>query len=495
MSISSNRYVDITSAVGGGDAVPTRELLLRLFTTNERVPTGSVLNFSSSTLETSLREYFGSTSEEYKQAAYYFGFISKVATSPKNIQYSRFADTDTSAQVFGSKAESLDTLKLITAGAFNVVLAGVTFNVIGLDFSSAATYADVATELQTGIQAEGGALAATTVTFDASRTTFDFDTNGTADGEISFEVVTIGVLSSIGWTENATFSAGVSAQTVTDTLSVSTSLNNNYGSFDFIPPAIPLTDDQIVERAVFADGRNVEFMNLQRVLTTNRATIAGLVGGYASTGLVLAPLATEYPQLLPAAILASLNYDKPAASANFMYYTDSRLTPSVTTDTEADTNDALEVNYYGQTQESGVDVSFLQRGVLTGGATAPKAMGVHANEQWLKSYLKSQFLSMFLALQQVSADLVGQSTGMSYLDSGIALGLSNGSISVGKTLTTTQINYITQLTGDDKAYLDVQNRGYWYEVATNATTNTMDYLLVYAKRDSVDKVDGRHSLI
>ena len=107
MSISSNRYVDITSAVGGGDAVPTRELLLRLFTTNERVPTGSVLNFSSSTLETSLREYFGSTSEEYKQAAYYFGFISKVATSPKNIQFSRFADTDTSAQVFGSKAELL----------------------------------------------------------------------------------------------------------------------------------------------------------------------------------------------------------------------------------------------------------------------------------------------------------------------------------------------------------------------------------------------------
>ena len=393
------------------------------------------------------------------------------------------------------KLNYLDTLKLITAGAFNVVLAGVTFNVIGLDFSAAATYADVATELQTGIQAEGGALAATTVvTIDASRTTFDFDTNGTADGEISFEVVTIGVLSSIGWTENATFSAGVSAQTVTDTLSVSTSLNNNYGSFDFIP-AIPLTDDQIVERAVFADGRNVEFMNLQRVLTTNRATIAGLVSGYASTGLVLAPLATEYPQLLPAAILASLNYDKPAASANFMYYTDSRLTPSVTTDTEADANDALEVNYYGQTQEAGVDVSFLQRGVLTGGATAPKAMGVHANEQWLKSYLKSQFLSMFLALQQVSADLVGQSTGMSYLDAGIALGLSNGSISVGKTLTTTQINYITQLTGDDKAYLDVQNRGYWYEVTTNATTNTMDYLLVYAKRDSVDKVDGRHSLI
>ncbi len=492
MSINSNRYVDIVSAVGGGEAVPTRELLLRLFTTNERVPTGAVLNFSSSTLETSLRDYFGSTSEEYKRAAYYFGFISKVATSPKNIQFSRFADTDTSAQVFGSELPLLSVLNTITAGAFDIILGGVTFNVTGLDFSADTTYAEVASALQSVVQAEGGALSATTVTYDASRTTFDFDTNGTADGEISFSAVTADLLDTLGWGENATFSNGVSVQTVTDTLSDSTSLNNNYGSFDFIDD---LTNDQIVERAVFANGRNVEFMNLQRVLSTNRATIAGLVSGYASTGLVLAPLATEYPELLPAAILASLNYEQPAASANFMYQTDSRLTPSVLTDAEADTNDALEVNYYGQTQESGVNVSFLQRGRLTGGVTAPKAMGIHANEQWLKSYLKSQFLSMFIALQQVSADLVGQGIGMSYLDAGIALGLTNGSIAVGKTLTTTQINYITQLTGDSRAYLEVQSRGYWYNVSTNASDNTMDYLLVYAKRDSVDKVNGRHSLI
>ena len=146
MPISSNRYVDITSAVGGGDAFPTRELLLRLFTTNERVPTGAVLNFSSSSLD-SLRDYFGSTSEEYKRAAYYFGFISKVSTSPKNIQFARWADAATSAQVFGSKLPVLATLKAYAAAAFDIVLGGVEFNVTALDFSAAATYADVATEL------------------------------------------------------------------------------------------------------------------------------------------------------------------------------------------------------------------------------------------------------------------------------------------------------------------------------------------------------------
>lgn len=492
MPISSNRYVDITSAVGGGDAVPTRELLSRLFTTNERVPTGAVLNFSASTLETSLREYFGSTSEEYKRAAYYFGFISKLSTSPKNIQFARWANADTSAQVFGSKLPLLSVLNLVTAGAFDIVLGGVTFNVTGVDISGDATYAEAAATLQTAVRAEGGALAAATVAYDASRTTFNFDTEGSADGEISFSAVTAGLLDTLGWGANAVFSNGIAAQTVSDTLAVSTTLNNNYGSYNFVDA---LTNDQIVESAVFADGRNVEYQFYLRVTSANRAAISALISGYASCGMVLAPLATEYPEMLPAAVLASLNYGQPAASANFMYQTDSRLTPSVKTDAEADINDALEVSYYGQTQEAGVNLSFFQKARLTGGATAPKAMGVHANEQWLKSYLKSQFLNMFLALQQVSADLVGKSIGMSYLNAGISQALSNGSISVGKTLTTTQINYITQISGDDKAYLEVQSRGYWYNLTTNATTNTMDYLLIYAKRDSVDKVEGRHSLI
>ena len=102
---------------------------------------------------------------------------------------------------------------------------------------------------------------------------------------------------------------------------------------------------------------------------------------------------------------------------------------------------------------------------------------------------------MFLALQQVSADLVGQAIGLTYIDTGVAQGLSNGAISVGKPLTTTQINYITQISGDANAYKDVQSKGYWYQLTVNPTNNQMDYLLIYAKRDSVDKVEGRHSLI
>ena len=57
MAITSNKYVDITSGVGGAAAVGARELLLRLMTANELVPTGSVLlQFSDAD---SVMNYFG----------------------------------------------------------------------------------------------------------------------------------------------------------------------------------------------------------------------------------------------------------------------------------------------------------------------------------------------------------------------------------------------------------------------------------------------------
>jgi hypothetical protein len=113
MPINSNDYVSITSGVGGSSAVDGRELKLRVFTSNELVPTSEILTFGSAS---EVLDYFGSDSEEYKRAVYYFGFVSKSIESPQNIQFARWADSDTSAQIFGSEAASLATLQAITTG-------------------------------------------------------------------------------------------------------------------------------------------------------------------------------------------------------------------------------------------------------------------------------------------------------------------------------------------------------------------------------------------
>ena len=110
MPIQSSDYIDITSGVGGAAATDARELKLRLYTTNELVPTGETLTFGSAS---EVLAYFGSDSEEYKRAVYYFGFVSKSIESPQNIQFTRWADVDTSAQIWGDEAAALSELQAI----------------------------------------------------------------------------------------------------------------------------------------------------------------------------------------------------------------------------------------------------------------------------------------------------------------------------------------------------------------------------------------------
>lgn len=499
MPISSNRYVDITSGVGGAAAVDTRELKLRLYTSNELVPTNGIINFRNAD---AVLDYFGdSASEEYLQAAYYFGFVSKVITQPKNIQFARWAPDATSSQIFGSEPAALDDLKLYTTGEITIVIGGVSTVVSGLDFSTATSYADIASTLQSAFQLAGGPLALATVEFDSGRTAFHFDSNEAEDGVITISSTTTDLLADLGWGSQAIISDGIAAQTVTDVVTAATQTNNNYGSFSFIDA---LTASEVEEAAIWNHGRNVEFQFHQRVDSEDAATYSADLIGYTGTGLTLYDpgVTDEYPWLLPTAILASQQWDKPAASANYNYQRDTRLTPTVTTDALADTYDALRVNYYGVTQEAGTLLDFYQRGQLMGGPTAPTAMGVYANEQWFKAELKASFLNMFLAFNQVPADETGETIGYSYIDAAIARAKFNGSIATGKELTTTQKGFITQITDDENAWRDVSSKGWWRTVnivqetdTGGVTTYFMDYTVVYAKRDSVDRVEGRHVLI
>src|SRR5690606_16709318 len=117
------------------------------------------------------------TSEEYKQAAYYFGFVSKVITQPKNIQFARWAPAATSSQIFGSAVAALAKLNTYAAASLVITIGGVDTTVAALDFSADASYADVAAAIQAAAQLAGGPLASATVTYNATRSAFEFDSN------------------------------------------------------------------------------------------------------------------------------------------------------------------------------------------------------------------------------------------------------------------------------------------------------------------------------
>ena len=76
--------------------------------------------------------------------------------------------------------------------------------------------------------------------------------------------------------------------------------------------------------------------------------------------------------------------------------------------------------------------------------------------------------------------------------------LFSGIISVGTTLDTSQVAFVTSVTGSETAFLQIQNIGYWINaVVADAGGGNFEiqYTLLYAKNDSVRKVTGSHLLI
>lgn len=535
MPISSNKYVNITSGVGGTSAISAKEFKLRLITADESIEENETLTFTDAD---SVGKFFGFDSEEYARAAYYFGFISKSITRPKSIDFSRWATAETPPMIISGRMDPLDRIKsLATAIVGQSTAIGIdSFADLSLEAKApdavtyikpvslsarkiavANSYEDVAAAVE--LHFNDPYNPTYNQTKNALELVFSEDmSNGGEEWSGSPELYMNGyydtVIESIPtWTDllkslglsplpNSNYvSVGASyAQSPVKALSLLAESNNNFGSFDFIPD---LSLDDKVAVAEWNAARNNEFMYLTSCSKSEAQAYYDALKGYSGTGVTVRAddVTDEYPELLPAAILASQNWDKPAASQNYMYQVDDRLTPSVTSTTEATALDLLRVNYMGQTQEAGKNIQFFQRGVLMGDNASPTAMGVYANEMWLKSYLKSQFLNMFLAMPQVPADTVGIAMGTSYIDVAVNKAIDNGSIATGKTLTNTQKLYITELSGDENAWRDVSGRGYWYAVDISEQTldgitqMVMDYTLIYSKRDSVDHVSGRHILI
>ena len=83
----------------------------------------------------------------------------------------------------------------------------------------------------------------------------------------------------------------------------------------------------------------------------------------------------------------------------------------------------------------------------------------------------------------------------------IDLAKSNGVISVGKTLSSTAKTYVSQLTDDENAWMTIQSNGFWVDadieeyVEDEITKYKLSYLLVYAKGDSINFIEGRDILI
>jgi len=513
------KYVNITSGVGAGNNVAIRQLIGMLFTNNVLVDPLIPIVFSGGAVAAlaAIGAYFGTTSEEYLRAVQYFGYVSPSIRQPQAMAFAQNCGVAMPASVYGKAGSYVYTnFTSIVAGVMTFNFNGTSVPVTGISFAAATTLATVASILQTALRLNASPYLSTcTVTYDAVNSRFDFVASG-APVQGTFSMTQAGALgttdvsAALGWyiSQGALNVSSSPVLTPVQAFTNAVNISNNFGSFCYTTAsAVALADQTAV--AQYSAAMNVAFMYSIPVNPSNYVATQAALASVAGVGLTYstAALASQYPEMAPMSIMAATDYTSRNGVQNYMYRQVPNLTASVTgqsTDAVSYTTlDGLLINYYGTTQQAGQNIAFYQDGVLMGLSTSPQFMNIFANEIWFKSYCQSAILSLQLSLPQLAANATGKGQLLAVLQSAINEALFNGVISVGKTLTTLQQLYITSITGDDKAWIAVQNSGYWMNVTiassvdpvSHLTIYTATYTIIYSKNDSVRSVSGTHVLI
>ena len=438
MPIPIQKYVNITSGVGGAAVVPTRMFIGNIFTPNSMVDPLAPLVFANAQ---AVGAYFGTTSEEYLRAVQYFSYVSPSIRTPQNIMFSRYCNAASPCSIFGgTSAFVLATLQAITAGTITFNFNGTSVTVTGINLSTATSMTTVASVLQTALRLNASPFLTTcTVTYNAVTSSFNFAASNTGVVQGTFSLTPAGsgntdLATNLLWTP-ALYIAITSSSPIVTPLQAFTNMvaiSNNFGSFVFTTSSA-ITLAQVQALAAYNATLNVMFQfNVAVTDSTYVSWSAALIAtpgvGLTYQTAALLALGTQFPEMIPMSIQAAIDYTQRNGIQNFMYKSMPGITPSVSTSAQQQLLDAARVNYVGSTQTAGQTISFYQNGVMCGLATSPQAMNIFANEQWFKDYVGAALLNLQLALPQVSANAGGVGQIMATLQGAITQALFNGTI-------------------------------------------------------------------
>ncbi|MCO8160976.1 DUF3383 domain-containing protein [Pseudomonas sp. 21LCFQ010] len=499
MTISIDRYIQITSGVAGGQSVAQRELVGLRFTSDPRVPLDAVISMGKGDADA----YFGAGSPEATFANQYFGYISPApASQAQKIRFAAYADVARPPRIYGVKTgNTVTAFNRVKDGSLHLTLGGTVATLGGIDLSAAKTFAEIASAVQGAVRAHaagGKQWADATVTYDAVAAIFTL-TGGVAEQAAVGIDAKDELAQLLGWGNALTIrSPGSLGQTPLEALQAVENITDSFGSLSF--PVLNI--EQAVPLAQYNAALNVKYMLLVAVNETNAEAWHAALRSFPSTGLILSGIANQYKEAIPAAIMAATNYQRRNATVNYMYRQVPGMTPEVSSNQLANLLDGLRVNYYGETANAGQKIAFFQRGYLLGDATAPLDMNVHANEQWFKAFLTARLLSLQLSVGKIPANNDGRGMVLGQVIEAVNLARFNGTIIVGKDLDATQQVAITQLSGDPDAWRDVQINGFWADVRivprsgeSGVTEYVAQYAVAYSKNDVVRKIEGSHNLI
>ena len=495
MAIPQEEYINITSGVVK-DAVSNRELIGRYITPNA-IYSGA----TEYTTLASVGDDFGYNSDEYNFAKKYFDFISKDIKKPKKISFFK-----------------LPTTEYLGNGVATEIIFNATYN----NFPIYASQEEIVIKynnLNSGLESN------ITINFDGVDSITDFDgfvsyvndlgissfvaSYNNVSNKIIFTLKTTDPIKVTEVEDDGGFfadapivSQGIPAfSNWSQALDYMDNLSNNFATFTFSAD-YEFSQNEIKEIAQWNASKNVKYMYVCGVESSNYPTFSSELSGIDGTWLQLIDKENPYACFAPMAIGATLNYNKANTNAFFDFYPVNGLGTQVSDYSKYNNYVLSRVNFNGATQQAGREITFLQPGYLTGSISDA---GVYYNEMWLKDDIWTKLMALFLAVKKIPANEVGKIQCKNTIMTSIEQAKANGSILVGKTLTNAQKAQIQEYTNDDNAVNKIQEDGFYLTLEVERTTfadsNKQDvekyivtYSLLYAKGDGIRKVEGTNIL-
>lgn len=497
MAIPISEYVNIQSYATGGALVAQKMTIGRVLTTNALAPMGSVLEFTSAA---NVRAYFGSQSKEYAFADKYFKWVSKLFTKAKLLSFARYTPTGTAigaSLISGITGFSLTALKDITDGSFTLEYldpnTGLrTCELTGVDFSSAASLGDVATALQTLIQAVEG-FDTVTVEYNGNLNGGRFVITNTVaeEGRFNPAAGTVAVALGINAASAPIVSEGNPAtNTIAEEVDRIMDISDNCFTFTFLDAQ---TESTYVEVASWNHDRNADFMFMVQAENLDELLDLQIALKPFDFCWVQYSAPNEMQIYEGMTALANVDYTQDHAAISFMYQPFPNDTPVVESLALKRRLDALNINYLGLTGKN-ID-PFLQRGMCQG--SIPDAT-ICANAIWLKDQIIVSVMSLFMRANAIYANASDSAKIAAACNQVWEQGLRNGCILAGKTLTNDEKASIEALTGDNMAWNTIVNQGYifTYEISTASDgTKYFSFRLIYGACDTIRKVEGTNIAI
>lgn len=410
-----------------GSAVDANGLML---TDNELVPVGSVASYFSAADVSAL---MGSTSKEFLAAQQYFNGYENSSVIPGELLMYRVITADVAGYLLSGnlKGVALATLKAIPAGTITITVDGVSTTSSSIDLSTATSFSDIASKLQTGIGASKVAVEWLPI---ANRFIIRSVTTG-ADSQVSYAspgALATGLL--LTQATAATVSPGSDAVTMTDTMNNIINTNQNWIPFETL---VDLNEQQNSELSAWANSQKSRFVFVYHE-TSAEATIPNNANCFYQKVVVANGYEGTFPvygsYLYGAMALAysgSIDFARTNGRVSFKFRGFSGLAPNVSDLATAQALKSNGYNFYGSYSLNKTMAQYASDGAISGKFVW---LDSFINQVWINANLVGAYANLFTnnqsypfnqngygAIQAATIDVANQAINFGAIQKGVVL--------------------------------------------------------------------------